>query len=299
MAADLNKLYMGFDENDNSSPLGVTISMAAQQSSFHENLFCAPIVGTKCWGGFADCRMSAALYNHKVVLKADQPNRPEMGLSRPVGYVFNQTRVETEFGKCAYVFDGASFMGYNGGCGVGNGNSNCSSNRTAFNNICPSTGKVCTADDDEIKRVMCKPYGPMPVPSKGTDGQCIFGMPSLNYPGKARDNHLRDMLKARLQHQVGKDDKGPLISHWNEVILDERLLIPAIGFDPATVISAFIYVKSMAGSRKVAEAMRDKFSEYYSVGKIPVIGVDDTVDFTKTGGPFVVEGEEGLSVTIV
>jgi len=243
--------------------------------------------------------MSATLYNHKVVLKADQPNRPQMGIARQVGYVFNQTRVDTDFGKCAYVFDGASFSRYNGGCGVGNGNNNCSSKQTAFDNICPSSGKTCTADDDEIKRVMCQPYGTMPVPTKGTDGQCFFGMPAVNYPGKARANHLRDMLKARLQHQEGGDDKGPLISQWNELVLDERVLIPAIRFDPARAISAFIYVKSLEGSRAVAEAMRDKFSEYYSVGKIPVLGVDDTVDFTTTGGPFVVEEAAAPSMTAV
>lgn len=289
---------MGFDEHDDDSPLGVTISMPADQSSFHGNLFCAAEVNTKCFNGYADCRMSATIYNHKVVLKADQPHRPQMGISRQVGFVFNQSRVETDMGKCAYIFDGATFYNYNGGCGVASGNHNCSSNRTAFHNICPSTGKICTADDSEITRVMCKPYGPVPVPTKGTDAACFFGMPSLNYPEKARANHLREMLKARLQHQVGEGPKGPLISQWNEVVLDERLLIPAIGYDPATVISAFIYVKSLAGSRSVAEAMRDKFSEYYSVGKLPVIGVDDTVDFTTTNGPFVVEEEE-LSVTMV
>merc|ERR1712100_736018 len=124
----------------------------------------------------------------------------------------------------------------------------------------------------------------MPVPSKGTDGQCFFGMPSLNYPGKPRANHLREMAKARLQHQVGSGDKGPLISQWNEVILDERVLIPAIRENPAGAISAFIYVKSLGGSRAIAEKMRDEFCAYYQVPNIPVLAVDDTVDFTTIGG---------------
>lgn len=297
-AAALNKLYMGFDEEDDTTPVGVTISMAAQEGSLEDNLFCAPLLNTKCHAGFADCRMSATLYNHKVVLKADAPRRPEMGLARGVGYVFNQTKVETDFGKCAYVFDGASQSRYNGGCGVGDGNMDCSSHQTAFDNICPSTGKTCTADDDEITRVMCKPEGPMPVPTKGTDGQCYFGMPAINWPGAKRMNHLREMVKARVLAQMGEGTKAPLVSQWNEVIIDNHLLIPDLWFDPATVLSAFIYVKSIPRSRDVAEKMSQKFSERYSVGKIPVIGVNDLVDFRPTG-PFVAEAEVSVKETIV
>lgn len=292
---------MGFDEDDDSSPLGVTISMTANPYDFDANLFCASEVGTKCYNGFADCKMSSTLYNHKIVLQADQPHRPAVGLGRPVGFVFNQAKVETRLGKCSYIFDGATQSRYNNGCGVGCGDMNCSSGHTAFDNICPSTGKTCTADDDEVQRVMCKPHGPMPVPTKGTDGQCYFGLPALNYPGKARANHLRLMAKARVEHQVGSGPKGPLISQWNEVIIDEQLMIPAIRESPTSVISAFVYVKSFGGSRGMAEGMRDKFCKDYSVSKekMPVIGIDDTVDFTTTNGPFFVEQEQVLSAIIV
>lgn len=114
-------------------------------------------------------------------------------------------------------------------------------------------------------------------------------MPSLNYPGKLRPNHLREMMQARLK----ADHEYPSYSgDNNEVVLDDRLLIPALQSDPATVISAFVYLKSINGSRNIAEAMRNSFSEDYSVGKIPVIAVDDTVDFTLNKGPFVAEEEE-------
>lgn len=238
------------------------------------------------FNGFADCRMSASLYNHKMILKADKPNTIEMGLARAVGFAFNQTKVETEFGKCAYVFDGASGNRYNYGCGVGAGELNCSKPGTAFADICPSTGKTCTADDDEVKRVTCVPDGPMPIPDKGTDGACFYGGPALDYPQSNRPNHLRKMVKARVPRQTGSDAKGPLISQWNEVVLDEHLLIPSAFFDPALVVTAFIYVKSQPNALGIAQAMRDEFSVYFSVGKLPVIGVDDTVDFTTIGGPF-------------
>lgn len=280
---------MGFDPKDDTSPLGVTISMAADPYDFVKNLFCSPLMHTKCFKGFADCRMSAALYNHMMILKADKAHTPEMGLGRGVGYVFNQTAVETKVGKCAYVFDGATQSRYNYGCGIGNGNNDCASGETAFNNICPSTGKLCTGADDEVTRVICKPYGPMPVPQAGTDGQCYFPMPALDYPAAPTASHLRHMAKMRVKMQVtqnGTDAKGPKIAEWNELILDEHLLIPAIAFDPATIIAAFVYVKSNPAARNDAFGMRDKFSTQFTVGKIPVIGIDDIDDFTKHGGPF-------------
>lgn len=273
--------------------------MSADPYDFTKNLFCAPLMHTKCYNGFADCRMSAALYNHKMILQADHPHRPQMGLGRAVGFIFNQTLVETTVGKCAYIYDGATQSRYNYGCGIGNGNPDCKSGQTAFDNICPSTGKTCTGADDEVTRIICKPYGPMPVPEAGTDGQCYFPMPALNYPGAAAANHLRAMAKTRLIEQVtqnGTDAKGPKISEWNELILDEHLLIPAIAFDPATAITAFVYVKSNGAAKNDALGMRDKFSTTFTVGKIPVIGIDDMSDFTKSGGPFFVPSSEASVV---
>jgi hypothetical protein len=212
----LNALYMGFDENDDNSAVGVSISMLGHFNDFSQNLFCAPLMGTKCYKGEADCRMSATLYNHKVVLQADKPNRIKLGLDRPVGIVIDQTKVETKFGKCAYVFDGATFAGYNSGCGDGAGSQDCASGKTAFDNVCPSTGKICTADDVEVHRKMCKPDGPAAVPSKGTDSTCYFSLPALDWPRASKANHLRDMVKARAARQ-----DGPLIEQWNEVVIDE------------------------------------------------------------------------------
>jgi len=242
------------------------------------------------------------LCNHKVVLQADKPNRIKLGLDRAVGVILDQTKVETSFGKCAYIFDGADFNNYNSGCGDSVFNQDCASGKTAFDNICPSTGKTCTADDVEVHRRMCTPDGPAAVPSKGVDGQCYFSMPALDWPRSGRPNHLRDMAKARAARQVGSDAQGPLIEQWNEVVIDNHMLIPDLRKDPASVITAFIYKKSHPYGKSWVTGLRDKFSKDYNVDvdKIPIVGVDDTVDFTTTGGPFFADEEDlDTSITLV
>lgn len=309
-AAWLNTLYMGFDENIDDSPLGVPISMT-HQPRFQDNLFCSTLMNTTCFRGRSDCRTSTALYNHKMLLQSNTGlnatlNRPNMfnlthGL--PVGFVINPTRVQTDLGKCSYTYDGFTWYRLNGGCGAsrrfhGRDYMNCSSQYTAFNNICPSTNKTCAADDVEIKGAACVPGTSGNVSSRGFS-ECFWGMPSLNYPEKLGPNHLRQMVKARLKADRESLHPVTATSRDNEVVIDDRLLIPAIRSDPAAVVLAFVYVKSSNGSRSIAEGMRDRFSEDYSVGKIPVIGLDDTVDFTPKNGPFIVEENGGLAVTMV
>merc|ERR550525_1648348 len=92
---------------------------------------------------------------------------------RPVGYVFNQTMVENELGKCSFIFDGASENRLNNGCGTGAG-SDCKSDGSAYQDICKSSGKTCTADDPEVKNFLCKPFGPVPVPQDSNTSQCFF-----------------------------------------------------------------------------------------------------------------------------
>jgi len=219
-----------------------------------------------------------------------------------VGFVINPTRVQNEIGKCAYAYDGHTFGKLNGGCGAMALRTahhprphphpeDCSNRSSAFYDICPSTNKTCTADDVEIKNQTCSPGF-----SGSSTSRCFWGMPSLNYPGNLRPNYLREMVKFRLKE--GRQSPWR-VSANNEIVLDDRLLIPAIRSDPATVVSAFVYLKSINGSRSKAEGMRDRFSEDYSVGRIPVVGFDDTVDFTPEHGPFIIEEDGGLAVTMV
>jgi hypothetical protein len=241
--------------------------------------------------------MSATLYNHKIVLQAGMPNRIKLGLDRPVGFVIDQTKVETRFGKCAYIFDGASFSGYNSGCGDMASSQDCASDKAAFHNICPSTGQICTADDVEVRGKMCKPDGPAPMPNKGTDSQCYFSLPALDAPRSGKANHLREMAKARAARQVGSDAMGPLIEQWNEVIIDEQMMIQDLRNDVSSVITAFIYKKSHPYGKGWVTGLREKFSQEYNIDidQIPIVGVDDTVDFTTTGGPFFADDSESSS----
>jgi len=278
---------MGFDENDDTSPLGVTISMLFNFKDFNKNLFCAPLMGTGCYVGFADCRMSASLHNWKII-NSNYVFSSVFG--RATGYVFNQTMVEKTLGKCSYMFDGATENRYNNGCGLGAG-SNCSRPGSAYADICPSTGKTCVASDPEVKGSLCEPFGPIPVPIAGDKGyQCFFSGPALNYPKHDQANHLLEMVKARLTNEVSTQD----YKAHNEVILDERLLIPAISDDPALVIPAFVFSKSQPWGQSAAEAMRDKFCAEYQVAQIPVIGVNDVTDF-RPNGPFFVPEHQELS----
>merc|ERR1719218_224552 len=61
-----NKQYMDYNFVTFSGMLGVTISWAAQQWNFTKNLFCRPMLGTGCYNGESDCRMSASLFNWKM-----------------------------------------------------------------------------------------------------------------------------------------------------------------------------------------------------------------------------------------
>jgi hypothetical protein len=245
---------------------------------FNKNIYCSTEVNSGCFNGQSDCRMSASLFNRLMISKN---YIVELDFGRPVGYVFNQTMVEETMGKCAFVFDGASANSYNGGCGMGAPGNNCSKAGNAFENICPSTGKTCTADDEEVKGALCEPYGTNKVPSSPADGyQCIFGGPAFDYPRTGSTNHIRDMVTARVSTGNTEDH--------NEVIIDERLLMPAIWEDPALVIPAFVYSKSSgANGRSLAEGMRDNFMKDYQVGEIPVLEVNDQTDF-RPHGPFTV-----------
>lgn len=283
----MNEYYMSFDEADDSSKLGVTMSMAYRTDSFDANMFCAPYEHTSCYQGQADCRLSASLYNHKMLLKKGE-NKIKLGLERIVGYVFNQEEVEQRIGKCSSIFDAAAFNNYNGGCGTMAMSHDCSDKKSAFYNICPSTGKTCTGNDTEVTNALCAPKGPRKVPKTPDDWVCFFRGVAWDAQNLGGDD-LRSMAKERLKHQDCEDPaKGPCISYWNEVIIDNRLLLPALQKDPASMLWAFTYLKAVPPAAGLARAMRDKFCDKYKCDPktIPVIGIDDTIDFITTGGPF-------------
>lgn len=274
--------------------------MAGDPSSLNANLFCAPTMGTHCFGGEADCRMSASIFNHKVLVSG---NRFSPTMSRAVGYVFNQDLTETHFGKCAYIWDGNDFSDLNGGCGALQPGG-CNDTLSGFANLCTQTGEphTCTRSDPEVQNHMCKcepptcseTYGSANPPATNTGNPCFYEMPGLVYGDSTQTNHLRDSLKQRVAFQAGR---GDLASQWNEVVLDNHLLIPKLRSNPTNTILAFVCIPSANPSAcHMASQMRDDFHNSYKVtgAGVPVVAIDTTVDFTTTGGPFKVPTQDSF-----
>eukprot|EP00419_Tripos_fusus_P000540 CAMPEP_0172683196 /NCGR_PEP_ID=MMETSP1074-20121228/18692_1 /TAXON_ID=2916 /ORGANISM="Ceratium fusus, Strain PA161109" /LENGTH=368 /DNA_ID=CAMNT_0013502011 /DNA_START=26 /DNA_END=1132 /DNA_ORIENTATION=+ len=285
----LNDAYYGFsndtkDPMDPKAPMGVTMNLPSDQTSFFKNIFCAeynnPKGKTGCSQGRCDCRFSAALYNH-LMLITEGFTLMDI-LKRRTAIVFNQTLVENYLSRCFYIWDGASNNKYNVGCGNGAGG-DCSSRNSAFHNICPSTNKTCTAQDQESKDGLCQQFGglhPMPV-AHSAGYQCSFPGPAIDYheqqgwqPTDSRE-HLREMLTFRTKNQQGNDEGTLKTKMWNEVVLDVRLLMPRIWEDPALVIPAFVYWKDDPIAKANAKTMRDDFCAEYGLDqKIPVLALD-------------------------
>jgi hypothetical protein len=311
-AADyLNKLYMAFDKDDDTTDIGVFVSMAAQRNSFFGNQYCSiypnPKLGTTaCYNGQADCRMSAAVLSKNWMLNLTSNKLASFG-GRHTGYVFNDTMVQTKWGKCSYIWDGATGNNLNRGCGNGapGGNSCMEGSKSAWFNICDS-GKTCTAEDAEIKRTQCDVVGGQtPVPPKhGGETQCFFPGPAIDFRQQdgwtPAEDKLREMAKQRIKYNDGMDDGngGSGLSNSlmnNEVVLDEELLIPDYWVDPVAAIPAFIFTKSDSIAGRIINLndvtkMRDEFCDYYSCshgggGVIPLVEVDDQAEIGTTG-PF-------------
>lgn len=305
---EMNSMYMGFNASNDSSPLGVAISFAGDTTSFGANVFCSGYVNTSCHNGGNDCRMSAALINHKVMTQ-QQGNGSRVAplMNRAIGYVFNQTLTEDYFGKCAYLYDGADSLNVNQGCG---GSApipaTCDNENSAFYDMCTTDSGTsyhhCVISDPEIQNMLCKcescspQYGTVIPPEHKQDQTCFYEMPALYVPyddpssyTPSSTNHLRDAMKQRVQG----DEVTNQNQEWNEVVIDERLLIPQIHYDPTHTIVAFVYVAGTSmgteSAQSAANSMRDVFQQTYrvnGVGDIPVIELNAIDDFTLTGGPF-------------
>jgi len=310
VAKYMNDLYVGFDDKDDTSPLGVTITMAGKPQDFFANIFCSkfdnPNGPTGCWKGNADCRLSASLYNHKMILNKTT-NITLAGMGRAVGYVVNQSMVESRLAKCSFIWDGASGNRYNRGCGLGAPGTDCNTAGTAFDNICPSTQKTCTADDKEVTNAYCQPIpgGLHPLPPTHTgQPQCFLPGPAMDFheqtdyqPRTENVKYLREMVKGRIARNDGHDDEGPNLEKWNEIVIDELLYLPDLEYDPAVVVPAIVYAKSQEGHAKtLAQQMQASFSKGLKVGNIPIVMIDDTE--LRPDGPFLPMPEDDV-VTIV
>jgi hypothetical protein len=304
----LNEMYMGFDPSNDTSPLGVTISFAGNPNSFHENIFCEGYAPdeTHCFGGNADCGLSGAVINHHV-LTTPYGNGTKVAslMDRSVGYIFNQTLTETYWAKCAYLYDGANTLNVNSRCGsTAHGTADCDDHHSAFYNQCTrdepptptSSYHTCARDDPEVANMLCAPYGPLTPPLHKSDQVCMYEMPALIVPEDgaksfvpSKTSHLREAMNARFH----SDQQSRQFQEWNEIVLDEKLVIPHFHHDPTHTILAFVYVAggqlSTESAQTYATQIRDDYESIYrvhGVPHIPIVELNSIDDFTQTGGPF-------------
>lgn len=263
VASELNHRYFGFNPRDDRSPLGVTITMHGELK-----FYCK----TACYNGHADCRMSASLYN-KRMLKTRWGGHIALGLERSTGVVWHQDAVEQHLHKCSYIFDGSSYRRYNGACGCGAVGA-CSDRTSAYGNVCPSSGQTCRVTDHEVDGCSCDVQG---EPRDVNSEQCFFKGPALDRGNvNASRDQLRWMAKTRVKKQDWRagQNHDPL-EYWNEIILDEQLMLPMLRRDSGSVVQAFIYKRGSGSGRSHARKMRDEFvSTYPASSHIPIIAID-------------------------
>jgi hypothetical protein len=285
-----NKLYYSFDADNPTSSSGLTMNLPSDQKSFFGNIFCAsynnPHGRTSCSGGRCDCRFSAAMYNNKMLITEGYTIMDSIG--RKVGILFNQSLVENKYARCSFLWDGATNNKYNVGCGLGAPGNSCADKKTAFFNICPSTGKVCTKDDPESVGGLCDKFGgqhPFP-PAHSIGFQCALPGPAINYHGQddwqpETENNIREMVTQRLKYQdgiKGEDTEGGKkilkSKQWTEIVMDTRLLMPDIWKDPAVVVPGIAYWADDKPALDSARTMRDDFCEKNKLeAKIPLIKI--------------------------
>jgi len=280
--------------------------MAAQVTGFFANIYCSKFYNPTfnalggCFKVQADCRMSTSVMSHLWMIDPKTKQIASFG-QRRVGYVFNQTMVESKWGKCSYIWDGASFRLYNRGCGDGAPADTCDKDAdSAYNNQCGKGGSkhTCTPADDEVQRAICQGSGGSRAipPTHGGNAECVFPGPAFAYngendftPGK---NYMRMMAKQRVKYNYGGDSEGNNSLKNNEVVLDEELLMHDIWENPITAIPAILYTESNndAGlNREYAKKVRDDLCNHFGCtqnggGLIPLVKIDDTK--YQPSGPF-------------
>jgi len=275
--------------------------------------------------GQADCRVSASVYNHKVMLKHDS-NNIAVTMSRDAGIIFNQTAVETEFGKCSYMYDGATFHRVNRGCGCGSETPYCGNHGSPFDSedciwdtprawnapvgcTGEDSGTGCgschpnTATSPDVAECACNAPNPrFPLPQRTTDQQCFWQGVAINGTEGTYPSQLREMLLQRIENQVGTEEVGePTVRHkqeyWNEIILDAEVLTNSLHSNPRAAVAAFVYIRGHGAGRDKANRMSQKAVEDYGGPAIPVIELDPAVDGV-CNGPFRVPDEAVESISV-
>jgi hypothetical protein len=295
-------MYQGFDADDPTSPNGVTIRMADDFM-----MYC----GTPCYDGNPDCRISASLYNNKMLITHDTFTT-QITMNRDAGIVFNQTTVEARSGKCAYMYDGATFGRVNRGCGCAAREHGCGQEGPYWNQDCeyhpPGTHQeidlsTChnnTETSEDVEQCWCNAPDrrsdyPKPEDTITEALQCYFKAGGL-YPPHPQKPEFHEFVKARLAHQATNDGIEILrdnvttrykSEYWNEVIVDAEVIIDMLtdaNVANSDAVSAFMYVTGHPAGRDKAIAMQvQAYRNYDSI--IPIVELDPTIDL-RCSGPF-------------
>merc|ERR1711862_1094500 len=183
------------------------------------------------------------------------------------------------------------------------GNRYCS-----YNNYAPMKGKDGERYDEYVDgdnpiwaaKDYCGNTDVYPEPPVGFHSQrCYWKGPAFNTSkGLFKGSELPQMLAQRAKSSVKPDWKEN--EGWTEAVLDLRSMKSLLETDPGGVIMAFMYVVSAKhietkSARADALTMQSIFKTDHSI-EIPVIGVDITVDTTKSD-PFVPD-EETIEVSV-
>jgi hypothetical protein len=245
--------------------------------------------------------MSTIIHNHYLPVVN---NKFFTFAERKVGVIFNQTLVEQYFGKCSFIYDGGSNDRYNHGCGSSARGTyiNCNSTYSPFEDICPSTNKTCTASDPEVNAVEADKHGGH-VDWNNRD--MFFKGPAYNVSDEEMLTHwdgtqmwetpdqLRTMVDDRFKVQQSADC-GDMC--WNEVILDERLILTQLWWDPATVVAGFVYFRGDGGARSQAAKLQTAFEKQWGA-KPPLVSVDNGCNVNQAScAPFYADSGEADAI---
>lgn len=230
------------------------------------------------------------------------------------GLVFNQTAVETDVGKCAYMYEAHSFARVNRGCGCASKyQANCGQPAAPYQNQdckyeswdvaewtpIPGSCKNNTESTKNVERCWCKsqdraPMTPSPEDMTTTSQQCYFRLPAMYPPNGVFPSELHEMVTSRIANQEAANETledGRIRwrqEYWNELILDgERLDALLSAGNPRHAVAAIIYIRGMGGFPYARQVQR-YYKKHYGGPKVPIVEMDTKVDAT-CSGPFRVQ----------
>jgi len=311
---ELNQIYMGFDESDPNSPVGVTMRTIAPDMD--ASFWC----GTPCYSGYADCRVSASMYNNKVLIKQDS-FEVAVTMSRLAGIIYNQTSVEQTIGKCFYMYDATTWGRTNHGCGCATPGG-CDTPDGAYQNqecqyehpearsgVKKGTCHDNTEKSPDVDQCWCnsddrrKATTPLPEHAKTTSQQCFFRGPALYPPAGTFTNEYHEAMRARIKNQANppienKENSTEIIikqEFWNEIIIEAQELERMLKIHPSYAYSAFFYIRGFEDGKKKAMEIQEQVFQQWGGPRVPIVEFDPKVD-TRCTAPFRTKGRMPVTV---